>query len=648
MWQPSTQGTYQIAGYAIYRGTSSWKENSTPIGTVDANTTTYTDTNLSPGTYYYYVKAFDNQNPPNYSYSSNEVSATLKSTPPPNSVSDNDIDGDGKKDLQANTGNSYVKVETTRKADVVSEAGTPDNTDIVNKVAVSSDIGNISLYSTSSPTVLENSDKYLLYEITKVYKGSSNEESLTVKWDTIIPKDKDYWVVMAQIENTGKTNIDISSISNLLLFSVNNPKKLLIPDVVDNEDISSIANGTSFSPTVNNSIVVEYNENTVAALGYIPPWSSAIKSFTISGSDVYSKTLLNSITPGETRYWQGILIANSASSILQRHIPYSTLLSSAVRYKEESDKSRNRLSVNRYTMNYYGDVSGFYPAFKQSNELSAGYTSYHPLQSKSISVSSFGRSSYDSEVGDSRNVTYPHSNLVTIHIQGKDTNTTLSVTYTDAEYAALVSQSITDIMNDAKKNFINILGALASKLTPFTDIGQTFISGATVVLQRFGIVKGYPSKEVKLENNITRAEYVTEVDKMMHFTLISPSTPTFKDVSPGKWYYPYIETAASHKIVNGYPDKTFRPANSITKAESITVISNLLSIFYNPSIPSFKDVPKSFWGYKYIEGALLKSIIEKKPPIVFDNVYFKPNIPAMRGVTNFFIYRALYFECLNG
>ncbi len=76
-WTASTLGTYPIAGYAIYRGTSSGNEDTTPIATVDATSTTYTDTNLSPNTYYYIVKAFDNQSPPNYSSPSNEASATI-------------------------------------------------------------------------------------------------------------------------------------------------------------------------------------------------------------------------------------------------------------------------------------------------------------------------------------------------------------------------------------------------------------------------------------------------------------------------------------------------------------------------------------------------------------------------------------------
>jgi len=78
-WSSSTQSTYPVAGYAIYKGTSSGEESTTPIATVDANTNSYTDKNVELGTtYYYIVKAFDNQSPANYSEPSNEVMAVCK------------------------------------------------------------------------------------------------------------------------------------------------------------------------------------------------------------------------------------------------------------------------------------------------------------------------------------------------------------------------------------------------------------------------------------------------------------------------------------------------------------------------------------------------------------------------------------------
>ena len=83
-WSASIQSSYPIQGYSIYKGISSGGENAIPIATVDASATTYMDKNVTLGeTYYYYVKAFDNQNPPNYSSPSNEVSAALEDTASP-------------------------------------------------------------------------------------------------------------------------------------------------------------------------------------------------------------------------------------------------------------------------------------------------------------------------------------------------------------------------------------------------------------------------------------------------------------------------------------------------------------------------------------------------------------------------------------
>jgi len=83
-WSPSAQGTYPIAGYAIYRETKPDEESTTPIATVDASTSSYTDTGITSGvTYYYHVRVFDNQNPPNYSLPSPEASASITDSTPP-------------------------------------------------------------------------------------------------------------------------------------------------------------------------------------------------------------------------------------------------------------------------------------------------------------------------------------------------------------------------------------------------------------------------------------------------------------------------------------------------------------------------------------------------------------------------------------
>ncbi|MHB8107464.1 MAG: VPS10 domain-containing protein [Candidatus Cryosericum sp.] len=83
-WPASTAGTSPIGGYAIYRSTTAGSTGDTPIATVAAKETIWTDTTCQQGvTYYYTVAAFDSQTPPLYSAKSSEVSETLMQPSPP-------------------------------------------------------------------------------------------------------------------------------------------------------------------------------------------------------------------------------------------------------------------------------------------------------------------------------------------------------------------------------------------------------------------------------------------------------------------------------------------------------------------------------------------------------------------------------------
>jgi len=48
--------------------------------------------------------------------------------------------------------------------------------------------------------------------------------------------------------------------------------------------------------------------------------------------------------------------------------------------------------------------------------------------------------------------------------------------------------------------------------------------------------------------------------------LVSSAAPSFSDVTSG-WYKDVVLRAADRKVVNGYPDGTFKPNNTVTEAE---------------------------------------------------------------------------------
>ena len=79
----------------------------------------------------------------------------------------------------------------------------------------------------------------------------------------------------------------------------------------------------------------------------------------------------------------------------------------------------------------------------------------------------------------------------------------------------------------------------------------------------------------------------------------------FWDVSPGHWAAGYIEDAARYGWVVGYGDGTFQADDEITRAEVVTIVNRLLGreadqeyIADNPrGLILFPDVSKDYWAY---------------------------------------------------
>jgi hypothetical protein len=54
-----------------------------------------------------------------------------------------------------------------------------------------------------------------------------------------------------------------------------------------------------------------------------------------------------------------------------------------------------------------------------------------------------------------------------------------------------------------------------------------------------------------------------------------PLETRFTDVSPIEWYSDAVQWGSNLGIINGYPDHTFRPNSTITRAEVIKIIKTL-------------------------------------------------------------------------
>jgi hypothetical protein len=119
------------------------------------------------------------------------------------------------------------------------------------------------------------------------------------------------------------------------------------------------------------------------------------------------------------------------------------------------------------------------------------------------------------------------------------------------------------------------------------------------------IITGYPDGTFKPERALTRAELCALLIRAKGFSVVKPKRAIFKDVATTHWAAAYIETAANLKLVEGYPDGTFKPNQALTREEAIKI----LVLFDNKTLPAeapayvYADVSGSRWSARYITVA---------------------------------------------
>jgi peptide/nickel transport system substrate-binding protein len=78
----------------------------------------------------------------------------------------------------------------------------------------------------------------------------------------------------------------------------------------------------------------------------------------------------------------------------------------------------------------------------------------------------------------------------------------------------------------------------------------------------------------------------------------------FKDVAASYWAYDEITALTAKKVINGYPDGTFKTEGKVTREEfaKMIVIAKGLAQ-YTPAKAKFTDVATNRWSYGYVEAA---------------------------------------------
>ena len=176
-------------------------------------------------------------------------------------------------------------------------------------------------------------------------------------------------------------------------------------------------------------------------------------------------------------------------------------------------------------------------------------------------------------------------------------------------------------------------------------------------------ILGYGDGTFKADNHMSRAEAATIFARLIaeeKGEAVSGDA-TFNDVSSESWYDDYIGYLEKYNIVNGYADGSFRPNNTVTRAEFVVMAVRYYSLFNNVSkgnyTASYPDIQAAHWAYAdiayadnadwingYADGtfrgnnnitrAEVVTIVNKATNRVPDKEYIDSNISALNKFTD--------------
>lgn len=177
----------------------------------------------------------------------------------------------------------------------------------------------------------------------------------------------------------------------------------------------------------------------------------------------------------------------------------------------------------------------------------------------------------------------------------------------------------------------------------FSDIKNHWAQECIVQLLARNLVSGYPDSSFRPNASVTRAEFAALIAKA--FANMPPvrSGITFKDVPSNYWANSAIQVAYRAGFLSGYPDRTFKPNQVIPRVEALVALVSGLK--YKVSATPREILNKYFDDAAQIPSYAIEAIAaatEKRLVVNYPNVKrLIPSQNATRAEIAAFICRAL-------
>ena len=142
-----------------------------------------------------------------------------------------------------------------------------------------------------------------------------------------------------------------------------------------------------------------------------------------------------------------------------------------------------------------------------------------------------------------------------------------------------------------------------------------------------GLIAGYPDGTFRPDRSISRAEFMTLVNRSYGYT--ATAAISFSDVKADAWYYNAVAIAKAAGYISGYPDGSMKPDYPISREEAATIIMNINRLQANEEAASkYTDVTHMVWSRGAVGAVSLANLMNGYP-----DGSFGPQAAIKRGET---------------
>ncbi|MCG7346458.1 S-layer homology domain-containing protein [Sporosarcina sp. ACRSL] len=171
------------------------------------------------------------------------------------------------------------------------------------------------------------------------------------------------------------------------------------------------------------------------------------------------------------------------------------------------------------------------------------------------------------------------------------------------------------------------------------DIPSHHFYEAVMKYTSAGMISGYSDGTFKPGQNITRQDAAKLLAMVLDLDMKNIVDPGFKDVSKTSPYYSYIAALVEEGIISGYEDNTFRPHESLTRAQMAKIIVLGFDLEETPSVRlPFSDINSKQWHIEFVRSLYAHEITTGTTPTTFS-----PNAFVTRGQMASFVFRSEAF-----